>query len=247
METHKPSNSKKAKPMKKINLFIICLVALSLSSVQSQPKLDNYPFKSLDVNVMVIPFGMEQPIKIGTMSPSGDIQFDIPTELPQLSKETKDNFMSDVAYTLFDVCDNASEVLSGKDNIASVDTGALSLWTSDNRYVGVIFAVSDENLMPWVEDPAYIEPILGSYFELIYVAKAFQYEGECEQTRMMDDGDANITYHYNLKLKAGFNFVEYKIEHIHKTDPNVMASFPDKVLVSAVEGIPNCKWIGKYF
>ena len=64
---------------------------------------------------------------------------------------------------------------------------------------------------------------------------------------MADNGDAQIVYNYNLNLKAGFNFIEYKIESIYKTDPNIMASFPDKVRVTDVKGIPNCRWIGKYF
>ncbi|NCP85152.1 MAG: hypothetical protein GW823_09720, partial [Bacteroidetes bacterium] len=46
-----------------------------------QPKLENYPFGSLEVNLMVMPFGMDNAIKIGTMSKSGDIQFDFPSEL----------------------------------------------------------------------------------------------------------------------------------------------------------------------
>ena len=132
-------------------------------------------------------------------------------------------------------------------NIFSFDTGALSLWTSDNRYVGVIFTVSDENLLPWVEDPAYMEPVMGSYFELIFVAAPFQYQGNCITTKMLDNGDAQITYNYNLNLKAGFNFIEYKIENIYKTDPNIMASFPDKVSITNVAGVPNCQWIAKYF
>jgi hypothetical protein len=235
--------------MKKFNvLLIFVFLAFQLQYAQAQAKIDDYPFGSLDVNIMVIPFGMENPIKIGTMSKSGAIQFEIPSELPKISKEIEENFMNDVAYTLFDVCDEDT-IDSEIKNIKSFDTGALSFWTSGNQYVGVIFTVSDEKLMPWVEDPAYMEPILGSYFELIYVAKPFQYKGNCNTARMMDEGedDVKIDYTYNLNLKAGFNFIEYKIESIHKTDLNVMASFPDKVSVSSVVSIPNCKWIGKYF
>ena len=212
-----------------------------------QPKLENYPFGSLEVNLMVMPFGMDNAIKIGTMSKSGDIQFDFPSELKNISKDNQESESSKLWYTLFSQCDNGMDMVSEKANIFSFDTGALSLWTTDDRYVGVIFTVSDEGLMPWVEDPAYMEPVLGSYFELIYVAKPFQYNGECITTRMLDEGDAQITYNYNLNLKAGFNFIEYSIEHIYKTDPNIMASFPDKVLVKNTVGIPNCKWIGKYF
>ena len=237
--------------MKTIKLLMLVGFALCFIDAQSQnhSKIEDYPFGSLDVDVMVLAFGMEHPIKIGSMSKSGDIKFDIPKELPKLSKETEENFMSDVAYTLFDVCDNGNTLVSGNENIRSVETGALSLWTKDQRYVGVIFSVSDDNLLPWIEDPGYNEPILASYFELIYVEKAFQYTGNCTSSRMMDEGEEDeiLEYSYNLDLKAGFNFVEYKIESIHKTDPDIMASFPNRVSIASVEGIPNCKWIGKYF
>lgn len=243
----KPSNSLKTKPMKKNILLIVSLLVFCLVSSQTQPKLNDYPFGSLDVNVMVMPFGMENAIKIGTMSKSGDINFDFPKELKNISKDDKESESSKLWYTLFSQCDNGQDMVSEKDNIFSFDTGAISLWTNDDRYVGVVFTVSDENLMSWVEDPAYMEPVMGSYFELIYVAAPFQYKGNCITTKMLDNGDAQITYNYNLNLKAGFNFIEYKIESIYKTDPNVIASFPDKVSVTNVEGVPNCQWIGKYF
>ncbi len=233
--------------MKKTTLFIAVALTLSLLNTQAQSKLDPYPFGSLDVDIMVSPFGMEKAIKIGTVSKSGDIQFDFPKELKNISKEDKESESSKLWYTLFSQCDTGSEMVAEKDNIFSFDTGAVSLYTSDNRFVGVIYTVSDEKLMPWVEDPAYMEPLLGSYFELIYVAKPYQYKGNCIETKMLDDGDVQGTYNYNINLKAGFNFIEYKIDNIHKTDQNIMASFPDKVSVRSVEGIPNCKWIGKYF
>lgn len=233
--------------MKKINLLMLSLFAIYLGFSQTPTKLDNYPFGSLEVNIMVMPFGMEKAIKIGGISKTGDIQFEFPKELPKLSKEEEESESIKLWYTLFSQCDNSMDMVAEKDNILSFDTGALSLWTSDNRYVGVIFTVSDEDLFPWVEDPAYMEPILGSYFELIYVAKPFEYRGNCITTKMGDSGDTEINFNYNLKLKAGFNFIEYKIEHIYKTDPSIMASFPDKVSVTNVDGIPNCKWIAKYF
>lgn len=235
------------KKAKKANEDII--VKLKGSTVNSKPKLDNYPFSSLDVNVMVIPFGIEKPIKIGTMSKSGDIKFELPTELPKLSKDDKESESFKLWYTIFSQCSYGSEMVAENDNIFSFDTAGLSLWTSDNRYVGVIFAVSDELLITWVEDPVYMEPTMDSYFELVYVAKPFQYKGNCNTARMMDEGeeDVKIDYTYNLNLKAGFNFIEYKIESIHKTDPNIMAFFPDKVSITSVDGIPNCKWMAKYF
>lgn len=233
--------------MKKSLLFSISFLVLNYAPSQSNPKIENYPFGKLDVELKVIPFNIESSIKIGSISKAGVIDFNLSNALQKLSEESKASFMSDVDYTLFDVCHNSSDIPSNITTIASFDTGAISLWTKDNRYVGVVFAVSDEKMIPWIEDSAYMEPVLGSYFELIYVASAFKYTGECTQTQEMEDGDAEIIFNYNLDLKAGFNFIEYKIESIYKTNPKVRASIPNKILVTSVEGIPNCKWVGKYF
>ena len=233
--------------MKNSLLFIVSIIFFNYAQSQSQAKIDNYKLGNSDVNIVLNPFGMENPITIGTISKSGDIQFDFPKELKNISKDDKESLSSELWYTLFSQCENGAEMVAEKDNIFSFEAEALSLSTKDNPYTGVIFMVSDENLIPWIEDSAYMEPVFESYFELIYVAKPFQYQGSCETGRMLDDGEARITYNYNLNLKAGFNFIEYKIESIYKTDPNVMASFPDKVTITNVDGIPNCKWIGKYF
>lgn len=233
--------------MKTIKIFTICLFTALLGYSQGQPNLENYPFGPLDVNVFVMPFDMDFPIKIGTMSKSGQIQFDFPSEIKKTEDIDTDGEFTKLWFTLFPHCDYGIDMISENDNMFSFDGGTISLFTSDNRYVGVVFTVSNEDLLPWIEDPAYMEPILASYYKLVYVTNSFSYEGECVQTRMMENGEAQISYAYNLNLKAGFNFIEYKIEHIYKTDPNVMASFPDKLTVTSVDGIPNCKWIGKYF
>lgn len=227
--------------------ILLSFAYMALSFSQAQPAIDNYPFVNLDVNLVVFPFGMENPIVIGALSKSGEIKFDFPSVLENVTKEDEVSESSKLWYTIFSQCDKGSEMVAETDNIFSFDTGALSLWTTDNRYVGVVFTVSNEDLLPWIEDSADMDPILASYFELIYVASPFQYNHDCIETIMLDDGDAQVSYTYDLDLKAGFNFIEYKIENVHKTNPNVMASFPDKVLVTSVEGIPDCKWVGKYF
>ena len=235
--------------MKTLLFILLSIISVSFGISQNQPKLDSYPFKDLEVNIVIFSFGMEKPIKIGTIMKSGEINFEFPTELPKSFKEDTDSFMQDIAYTVFDVCDNAKKIISEHENPASFEVGGISLSTNDNPYAGIIYAVSDKALMPWVDDPNYEEPTLASYFELVYVASAFQFEGDCIQTQssMSEDPDMEIAYSFNLNLKTGFNFIEYKIESIHKTDPKVMASFPDKVSITSVDGVPNSIWVGKYF
>ena len=65
-------------------------------------------------------------------------------------------------------------------------------WTKDNPFTGVVFTITDDNLMSWIEYSGHMEPILASYFELIYITKPFQYKGNCIETRMLDNGDMEI-------------------------------------------------------
>jgi len=217
-------------------------VKKKVKPASSEPKIENYPFGSLNVNVTVIPMGMSTPVKIGTMSKSGDINFDFPKALENTSIES-----SKIQDAISSQCDKDGAIVEEKDDILSRESGIISLWTDKDRFVGTIYAVSDEDLIAWVDDPFYINPVLGSFFKLIYVASDFQYNTHCTQTRKLDTGNAQITYQYNLNLKAGFNFIEYKIEHIYKSNINGVASFPDKVSVTSVSGIPKCQWIGRYF
>lgn len=227
---------------------ILSIVSLFLFAIgYSQLKINDYPFGNLDVNVVVIPFGMDSPIKLGTISKTGDINFNFTDKLKNIPSHIKESESYKLWYTLFPKCNYGMDMVAEEDNIFSFDAGALSLWTSDERYVGVIFIVSNEDLMPWVEDPTYMEPVLGSYYKLVYVEKPFEYNGSCVETKMLDNSEAQVSFDYDLSLKSGFNFIEYKIEHIYKTDPNVMASFPDKVFVTSVSDVSNCKWIAKYF
>lgn len=78
--------------MKKINLFIVSLLIFSF--VQAQQKFGNYPCGTLNVNIMIMPFGMENAIKIGTISKSGDINFDFPKEINSISNDDKENMSS---------------------------------------------------------------------------------------------------------------------------------------------------------
>ncbi len=210
--------------------------------ISSKPKIENYPFGSLEVDIMVIPLGMKTPIKIGTMTKSGDINFDFPIALKNTSQES-----SKIRHAISSLCDKGLGMVEEKDDILLHESGIISLWTKENRFVGDIYAVSDEDLIPWIDDPFYASPILGSYYKLVYVASDFQYNTNCIQTRMLDTVHAKVTYSYNLNLKAGFNFIEYKIEHIYKSNINDGVSFPDKMYVNSVSRIPKCQWIGQYF
>jgi hypothetical protein len=62
----------------------------------------------------------------------------------------------------------------------------------------------------------------------------------------LENGIAELSYEYDLELKKGFNRVEYSIEDIHVTDPEIMASFPSKVRISNMSHQDKMKWMAEY-
>jgi hypothetical protein len=102
-------------------------------------------------------------------------------------------------------------------------------------------------MIPWLEDPMYMEPVLGSYYQLVYISKPVDFIKDCEYQMDSGNGDVPVHYSYDLKLKQGYQFIQYTLKSIHKTDPNIRASFPDKVEVTTVKELPKALWVGKYF
>jgi hypothetical protein len=241
--------------MKTQIIFIIGILICSLGQSQTKPIVENYPLKTADL--VLFSFGIHQAIAIGTASNSGELNFNFPKNINFISDEAKANSWSDTAFTLFSKCDNSYEILSEEDNGKAVSGGYISLSTKENSYAGLLFMVTDENLVPWIEESYSNNAVIGSYFELVYMESDFNYQGECSSTVTNTETDTIETlYVYDLQLKAGFNFIEYKIESIMEHEvpsmykENVFEKIdkPSKIMVSSSQsGVPNTKWIGKYF
>lgn len=224
-------------------------------AAQSVAKLENPPLKTMDL--VLFTFGMDQSITIGTSSNSGELNFNFPKNLDFISDEAKANSWSDAAFTLFSKCDNSYDILSEEENGKAVNAGFISLSTKENAYAGLLFMVTDENLVPWIEDSYSNSAVTGSYFELVYMESDFNYQGECMSTATNTENDTIETqYTYDLQLKAGFNFMEYKIESVMEHEVPSMyeegvfdkIAKPSKIMVTASQSTPpNTKWIGKYF
>ncbi|TDU43103.1 hypothetical protein BXY82_0509 [Gelidibacter sediminis] len=239
----------------KNTLLLLALFSIQISVAQPLAKVDNHTLSAMDL--VLFSFGMEQPVSIGTISNTGELHFNFPNDLNFLSEEVTTNFMNDAAFTLFSKCDNSYNILSEDENIKAAPGGYISLRSKDNPYAGLLFMVTDENLVPWLESYGDVDAVLGSYFELVYMESEFNYQGDCTATITYTDDDALVTtYSYNLHLEPGFNFIEYKIESVEEHSiPSMYEenSFdkikkPTKIAVSSSQSTaPNAKWIGKYF
>jgi hypothetical protein len=112
-------------------------------------------------------------------------------------------------------------------------------------------------MVPWIESYGDVDAILGSYFEVVYMESDFSYQGKCTSNASSTEKEIIETqYTYDLNLKAGFNFIEYKIESVEEFEipsmyeENVFEKIdkPTKISISSSQStLPNTKWIGKYF
>ena len=134
--------------MKK-SLLLILFLSFESIIAQTHGKVDNYPLKASDL--VLFSFGMDNPLSIGTISDSGELDFKFPENLNFITDEMKSNFMSDSAFTLFSKCDNSYDILTEEENNKAVNAGYISLSTKENPYSGLLFMVTDEKLVPWLE------------------------------------------------------------------------------------------------
>lgn len=123
----------------------------------------------------------------------------------------------------------------------------IGLWYK-NRYVGVLFPVTDQALIPWLEDEAYNNPVKGTFYDIIYVSKPTSFLANCTTSLQFSSEKINANYEYDLELKLGLNFIAYTIESIYEFDPLITSYKPTKVKVTNVKDTnSDIQWIAKYF
>lgn len=132
------------------------------------------------------------------------------------------------------------------ENIKAAKDSYFKLW-SDDQWVGTIFPVSDEKLLPWIVDNAYENPIKSSFYEMIYVSEDVSVTTSCKNTWYLTDSQPEVTYDYDLYLKKGYNLIEYQIQDNYETDPNETSSKPSKVLTRVVDDYSKIIWIAKLY
>lgn len=140
---------------------------------------------------------------------------------------------------------NPDDFPEGKSQIAC-DTGFIALWANDT-WAGSVFPVSDENLQPWMEESGYNDVVQASFYMVLLVSEDVEFKKRCHNFDYYDDKKVEVRIEYDIKLKKGLNLVQYQLESIYKTDPNVRASFPTKVKITDAGKNPEIIWKAKYF
>ncbi|WP_419211513.1 hypothetical protein ACNR9Q_12290 [Maribacter sp. X9] len=207
-------------------------------------QVENFPFDTMDL--VTYPLGMEKPIHIGQIQKGGVLRFELPKTL-HVPEEQLGSITTDLATLFLANCYTYAEELDTGNEVNGFKVEQIGLETSEGRYAGVLFVVSSEDMIPWLEDPMYMEPVLGSYYQLVYISNPIDFTKDCKYPIDSGNGDVPVSYDYRLDLKEGYQFIRYTINSIYETDPNIRASFPDKVEVTSVKELPKALWVGKYF
>lgn len=202
--------------------------------------------KKGDMDVVLTLFGLDEPVKIGTLDTDGNLQFDLSSNPAEnLSEEETGFFIDRLVYGFEYVCGNPDDFPEGEPKIAR-SAGFIALW-ANNQWSGTLFSVTDEKLKLWMEDNGYNDAVEASYYKVLLVTEDVVIQKKCNNFDYYNDKDVEVTLEYDIHLKKGLNFVEYQLQSVFKTDPEIRAAFPDKIKITNPVENPPIIWMASYF
>ncbi|NCU36141.1 hypothetical protein EOM75_09040 [Candidatus Falkowbacteria bacterium] len=98
-----------------------------------------------------------------------------------------------------------------------------------------------------MEDDGYNDAVESSFYKILLVTEDVDLQKKCNNFDYYNDQDVEVEVEFDLKLKKGLNLVEYQLESVYETDPNIRAAFPIKVKMTNAGEQPQIIWMAKYF
>lgn len=208
-------------------------------------KIKNHGKSDMDLVLML--FGMDYPISIGKVDKKGQFTANLDNlNLDQIPEENMSMSMGPLYWNFHFNCNNSDAFGENAENLAARQD--FVRLTKGGDWAGTVFLVSDEGLRPWIEDSGYNNAIKGSFYEVMYVADDVNLNMTCNSSvYVADNEEVETEYKFDIELKKGFNWVEYTINEVYETDPNIRASFPSKVTISNVKDPSKMLWVGTYY
>jgi len=208
-------------------------------------KIKNHEKDDMDLVLML--FGMDYPVSIGKVDKKGQFIANLENlSLDQIPEENLSMSMGPLYWNFHFNCNDSDAFGENAEYLAARQD--FVRMTKNGDWAGTVFLVSDEGLRPWIEDSGYNNAIKGSFYEVMYVADDVSLNMTCNSSVYASDNEEVATeYKFDIELKKGFNWVEYTIEEVHETDPNIRASFPSKVTISNVKDPSKILWVGTYY
>ncbi|WP_372948691.1 hypothetical protein [Mariniphaga sp.] len=225
-------------------LTILAVFVITAQAQKFSGKVVNHEKGEMDVVLTM--FGLEKLVKIGTLSADGTLEIDLsddPTGI--LTNEEREFYIDRLVYGFQYVCGNPDDFPEGEPKIAR-DAGFIALW-ANNQWSGSLFPVTDEKLKLWMEDDGYNDAVEASFYKVLLVTEDVELKKQCNNYDYYNEKDVEVNLDYDIRLKKGLNLVEYQIQSVFKTNPDVRASFPEKVKMTNPVENPPIIWMASYF
>jgi hypothetical protein len=231
--------------MKRVSVLILLAVIVFFAKAQKfSGKVANH--EKGDMDVVLTMFGFEKLVKIGNLSADGTLEIDLSDDPSgMLTDEDRDFYIDRLVFGFQFVCGNPDDFPEGEPKIAR-DAGFIALWANDT-WAGTLFPVTDEKLRLWMEDDGYNDAVQASFYKVLLVTEDVELQKQCSNSNTYDGKNVDVNLEYNISLKKGLNLVEYQIQSVFKTDPDVRAAFPEKVKMTNPDENPPIIWMASYF
>jgi len=230
--------------MKTLLTLILLVTFISARAQKFSGKIEGHNKGEMDIVLTM--FGFEKLVKIGTLSAIGDFEIDLSSDpTGMLTAEDREFYIDRLVYGFQYVCGNPDDFPEGEPKIAR-DAGFIALW-ANNQWEGSIFPVTDEKLRLWMEDDGYNDAVEASFYKVLLVTEDVELRKQCNNSNYYDDKNVEVNLDYDIRLKKGLNLVEYQLQSVYKTDPEIRASFPDKVKITNAGENPPIIWMASYF
>ncbi len=233
--------------MKNAFLFFSLFACFTISA---QTTFEVTPKPDRDFNITLIPFGVDHSIEVGVLSKNGTASLNVAADISKVSQAVRADYSNEISAA-FGFCDQMIPEISEKEDIDAIEPGPYFLYPKGGKSIGTpqgfIIIVSDTALFQWVTNPDKGTPVLGFYYDLIYVSEDFNYKGRCSEQFEAESVDSQTEYRIDLHLKQGWNYIAYQVESIRKATNDIPA-FPDKVNVTSLQSLPtDAKWMAYYY
>jgi hypothetical protein len=231
--------------MKRISILIlVAMVSFSARAQKFSGKVADHNRGDMDVVLTI--FGFDKLVKIGTLSADGTLEIDL-SEDPSgmLTDEEREFFIDRLVWGFQYVCGNPDDFPEGEPKIAR-DAGFIALWANDT-WAGTLFPVTNEKLRLWMEDDGYNDAVEASFYKVLLVTEDVDLTKQFTNSNFYDGENVKVDLEYDIRLKKGLNLVEYQIQSVFKTDPEVMAAFPVKVKMTNPDENSPIRWMASYF
>jgi hypothetical protein len=229
--------------MKKV-IFILFIVAnLPGYSQSNTAEIEDYSLGKKDL--VLLPFGMDQKIIIGTVDASGQIHFDWSGFDISKLKNT-DMFLSDFQSAFGIFCDEEIVEIGSVEGIQMVLGGDFYIY-NESFWEGAVIPASSLEMKDHLLDEYGKDAVPGQYLKLVYSSDDALYKATCSAKQTYMSGtEVDLVKQFDLDLKKGWNIVLFEIEEVIPVQD--AAATPVKMKMSAINTFPDeMTWFLKKF